>query len=148
MKKFILDYTRYSQKFPRQLLRKMQQFILEEQLDLICDEDGRKFEEIVELEKRSRMLSEFKQKIANYGKNVKMKSDISLNTYEQYVEVFKLRVLAAGNAHRFSEKEIVKMFVRGLKTGSVSRGDLFPRIRDIIGCNSRDKTQVGKLLRY
>ena len=29
----------------------MQQFILEEQLDVICDEDGREFEEIVESEK-------------------------------------------------------------------------------------------------
>ena len=29
MTKFILDYKRYSQKCPRQLLRKMQQFILE-----------------------------------------------------------------------------------------------------------------------
>jgi hypothetical protein len=29
----------------------MQQFILEEQLDVICDEDGRGFEEIAELEK-------------------------------------------------------------------------------------------------
>ena len=51
MKKFILDYKRYSQKCPRQLLWKMQQFILEEQLDVICDEDGREFEEIVELDK-------------------------------------------------------------------------------------------------
>ena len=48
MKKFILDYKQYSQKCPRQLLRKMQQFILEEQLDVICDEDSRDDEEIVE----------------------------------------------------------------------------------------------------
>ena len=39
------------QKFPRQLLRKMQQFILEEQLEVICDEDGREYKEVVELEK-------------------------------------------------------------------------------------------------
>jgi len=51
MKKFMLDYTRYSQKCPRQLLRKMQQFILEEQLEVICDEDGREYTEVVELEK-------------------------------------------------------------------------------------------------
>ncbi len=51
MKKFILDYKRYSQKCPRQLLRKMQQFILEEQLEVICDEDGREYEEIAELDK-------------------------------------------------------------------------------------------------
>ena len=48
MKKFTL---RYSQKISRQLLRKMRQIILEEQLDVICDEGGRDFEEIVELEK-------------------------------------------------------------------------------------------------
>ena len=30
MKKFILEYKRYSQKCPRQLLRSMQQFVLEE----------------------------------------------------------------------------------------------------------------------
>ena len=29
----------------------MQQFILEEQLEVICDEDGREFEEIAELKK-------------------------------------------------------------------------------------------------
>jgi len=51
MKKFILDYKGYSQKCPRQLLRRMQQFILDEQLDDICDEDGRDYEEIVEIEK-------------------------------------------------------------------------------------------------
>ena len=49
MKKFILDYKRYSQKCPRQL-RKMQQFILERQLEVICDKDGRDYEEVVELE--------------------------------------------------------------------------------------------------
>ena len=51
MKKFILDYKRYSQKCPRPLLRKMPQFFLEDQLDVICDEDSREFEEILELEK-------------------------------------------------------------------------------------------------
>ena len=29
----------------------MQQYILEEQLEVICDEDGRDYEEVVELEK-------------------------------------------------------------------------------------------------
>ena len=40
MKIFILDYKRYSQKCPQQLLRRMQTFILEEQLEEICDEEG------------------------------------------------------------------------------------------------------------
>ena len=49
-------------------------------------------------------------------KNAKMeKSDLSLNTYVQYVEDFKFWVLEAGNAHRLLEKEIVKMFMSGLK---------------------------------
>ena len=39
MKKFILEYKRCSQKCPRQLLRSMQQFVLEEHLDIICTED-------------------------------------------------------------------------------------------------------------
>ena len=43
------------------------------------------------------------------------KLNLSLNTYVQYVEYFKFWVLAAGNAHRLPEKEIVKMFVIGLK---------------------------------
>jgi hypothetical protein len=34
MKKFILDYKRYAQKCPQQLLRSMQQFILEDHLDV------------------------------------------------------------------------------------------------------------------
>ena len=33
----------------------------------------------------------------------------------QYVEDFKFWVMAAGNAHRLPEKEIVKMFISGLK---------------------------------
>ena len=49
-------------------------------------------------------------------KNAKMeKSDLSLNTYLQYVENFKFWVMAAGTAHRLSEKEIVKIFFSGLK---------------------------------
>ena len=46
VKKFILDYKRYSQKCPRQLLRKMRQFIPEEQLEVICDKDGREYENV------------------------------------------------------------------------------------------------------
>ena len=54
--------------------------------------------------------------MAKHGKNAKMeKSDLSLNIYVQYVEDFKFWVLAAGNAHRLPDKDIVKMFVNGLK---------------------------------
>ena len=50
MKKMILDYKRHSQKCPRQLLRRMQQFILEEQL-VICDEEVIAWDEVPELAK-------------------------------------------------------------------------------------------------
>ena len=46
VKKIILDYKRYGQKCPRQLLRNMQQFILEEQLEVICDEVGIEYEKV------------------------------------------------------------------------------------------------------
>ena len=49
-------------------------------------------------------------------KNAKIeKSDLFLNTYVQLVEDFKFWVLSTGNTHRLPEKEIVKMFVSGLK---------------------------------
>ena len=50
-------------------------------------------------------------------KNAKMeKSNLSLNTYVQYVEDFKFWVMVAGNAHRQPpDKEVVKRFVSGLK---------------------------------
>ena len=86
MKKLILDYKRYSQKCPRQLLRK---FIMEEQLHVICDEDFRDFEEIVELEKEEFIQVMLRLHQANSSrkwrsvvKNAKMeKADLSLNTY-------------------------------------------------------------------
>ena len=45
------------------------------------------------------------------------KSDLSHNTYVQYIEDFKFWVLAAGNA--IPEKEIVKMFVSGAQAGGI-----------------------------
>ena len=64
------------------------QFILEEQLDVICDEDGREFEEIVELENEEFIQvmlrlhqSNSSRKCRSMVKNAKMKkSDLSLNT--------------------------------------------------------------------
>ena len=49
MKKFILEYKRYAQKCPRQLLRSMQQFVLEEHLEIICSESGEEMEQFMEL---------------------------------------------------------------------------------------------------
>ena len=48
MKKFILDYQRFSKKYRSQLQRKMQPFILELKLEVICVEDDQEYEEIVE----------------------------------------------------------------------------------------------------
>ena len=92
MKKFILDYKQYSQKCPRQLLRKMQQFILEEKLEVIYDENGREYEEVVKLDKEEFIQVMLKIRQANSSrkwrslvKYAKMeKSDLSLNTYLQY----------------------------------------------------------------
>jgi hypothetical protein len=49
MKKFILEYKRYAQKCPRQLLRSMQQFVLEEHLEIICSESGEEMEQFIDL---------------------------------------------------------------------------------------------------
>jgi len=56
MKKFILDYKRYRQKCPQQLLRRMQQFIFEDQLEVICEEVGIAWEEVQELAKEEFIL--------------------------------------------------------------------------------------------
>ena len=89
----------------------MQQFILEEQLEVICDEDGRNYEDIVELEKeifiqvmlKIHQDSNSSRKWRSMVKMAKMeKSNLSLNNYNyvQYVEDLKFWVMAAGNAHR------------------------------------------------
>jgi hypothetical protein len=106
----------------------MKQFILEEQLDAICDKDGRDFGEIVEKEKKKssfKLCYVFTKQIqAGNGelwlKMLKWRNLISLSTYVKYLEDFKFWVLAAGNAHRLPEKEIVKMFVSGLKSRDIS----------------------------
>ena len=94
MKKFILDYKRYMQKCPRKLLQKMKQFISEEELEVICDKDGRDYENVVDIRKEEFIQVMLRLHQANSSrkwrilvKNAKMeKSDLSLNTHEQYVE--------------------------------------------------------------
>jgi len=49
MKKFIQEYIRVAQKCPRQFLRSMQQFVLEEHLDILCSEDEIELEELMAL---------------------------------------------------------------------------------------------------
>ena len=120
MKKFFLDYKQYSQnECPRQLLREMQQFILEEQLGIIWDEDGREA-------KNGGLLSKI-QKWRNL-----------MNTNVQYVEDFKFWVLEAGNTHRITEKEIVKMFEWN-QDGDFLWGDLFAILQDFGGCHGWNK---------
>ena len=51
MKKIILANKRYSQTCPRQLLRSMQQFVLEEHLDIMCSEADEEMEKFMLLER-------------------------------------------------------------------------------------------------
>ena len=51
IKKFILDYKRYSQKCPSEILRHLQNFILEEHLDIIVSESGSEIDELMHLER-------------------------------------------------------------------------------------------------
>ena len=49
MKKIILEYKRYAQKCPRQLLWSMQLLVLEEHLEIMCSEAGEEMEEFMAL---------------------------------------------------------------------------------------------------
>jgi hypothetical protein len=123
MKKFILDYKRYSQKCPEQLRRKMQHFILEDHLDIIVEFGLHDRDEIMDQDRDDFIVTMLEMHHANSSrkwrlmmKNAKMeKSDLSLSTYSQYVEDFKFWMKAAGDNHKPPEKEIVKIFVNGLK---------------------------------
>jgi hypothetical protein len=60
-------------------------------------------------------------------KNAKMmKDDLSLSTYSQYVEDFKFWMKAAGDTHKPPEKEVVKIFVNGLKP-EIYRDEIYSR---------------------
>jgi len=100
MKKFILEYKRYSQKCPKQLLRSMQQFVLEEHLDIICSEDGMELEELMDLARDDFITSVLRIHQANYSrkwilmiKTAKMeKYGLTLSANVQYIEDFKFCV--------------------------------------------------------
>ena len=47
------------QKYPRQLLRSMQQFVFEEHLDILCSEDEIEIEELMELARDEFITSSF-----------------------------------------------------------------------------------------
>ena len=107
----------------------MQQFVLEEHLEIICTEDDQGLEEVMELgrdEFINLMLNirpaDSSRKWRLMIKNAKMeKSDLNLSTYVQYVEDFKFWVDVAGRPHQIPDKEIAKCFVNGLKNYFVKK---------------------------
>jgi hypothetical protein len=123
MKKFILDHKRYDQKCPEQLRRRMQHFVLEDHLDVMAEFALEDRDDIMTLDRDEFIDLMLKMHNAHSSrkwrlmmKNANMeKSDLSLSTYSQYVEDFKFWMKAAGETHRLPEKEIVKIFVNGLK---------------------------------
>ena len=101
----------------------MQQFILEEHLDIIVSESGGEIDEVMHLERDDFIGIMLRMHQANSSrkwrlmvKNAKMgKSDLTLSTFMQYVEDFRFWFNAAGRAHRLPEKEIAKI-CHGVKT--------------------------------
>ena len=95
MKKFILDYKRYAQKCPAQLLRSMQQFILEDHLEVIIENSEEARGDVMGLNRDGFIQIMLQMHQANSSrkwrllvKNAKMeKSDLTLSTFTQYVEV-------------------------------------------------------------
>ena len=87
----------YSQTCPRQLLRNMQPFILEEHLDIIESESGGEYDEVMHLERDDFVVIMLRMHQANLSrkrrlmvKNAKMeRSDLTLSTFVQYVEDFR-----------------------------------------------------------
>ena len=115
MKKFILEYKRYSQICLRQLLRSMQPFVHEDHLDILCSEDEIELELInQELARDEFITSMLRTHQANSSrkrrlmiKNAKIeKSDLTLSTYVQYVEDFKFCANVAGKLHRLRKKKL------------------------------------------
>jgi hypothetical protein len=134
MKKFILDYKRYSQKCPEQLCRRMQYFILEDHLDIIAEFGLHDRDDIMVLERDDFIVVMLEMHQANSSrkwqlmlKNAKMvKEDLSLSAYSQYVEDFKFWMKVAGDTHKIPDKEIVKIFVNGLKP-EIYRDEIYSR---------------------
>ena len=90
----------------------MQQFILEEHLDIIASESRVEIDEVVHLE-RDDFIGTMLHMHQAYSsrkrhlmvKNAKMeKFDLTLSTFVQYVEDLRFWVNAAGRTHRLPEK--------------------------------------------
>ena len=145
MKKFILDYKRYAQKCPQPLLRSMQQFILDEHLDVIIHSCGETRAYVMAQDRdnfTAIMLSihnaTSSRKWRLMMKNARMeKSDLSLSTFTQYVEDWRFWLLVCGREHAVPDREMAKIFVQGLKPdifreeiSSRACGDLATAIRE------------------
>jgi len=108
-------------KCPRQHLRSMKQFVLEEHLEIMCSEE---MEDFMVLARDEFISATLRMHAANSSrkwrlliKNATMeKSDLSLSTYIQYVEDFSFWMNVAGRTHRLLDKEIEKMFCEWIKT--------------------------------
>jgi len=108
----------------RQLLRSMQQFVLEEHLEIMCSEFGEEMEDFMVLARDEYISAMLRMHAANSSrkwrlliKNARMeKSDLSLSTYVQYVKDFHFWMNVAGRTHRLLDKEIEKMFCEWIKT--------------------------------
>jgi hypothetical protein len=137
MKKFILDFKRYAQRCPPQLLRRMQHFILEEHLEVIIENVGARRVDIMGLDRDDFIEVMLQMHRANSSrkwrqmvKNAKMgKSDLSLSTFTQYVEDFRFWTLAAGQTHALPDKEVAKIFAQGLKP-EVFKEEILSRMCD------------------
>ena len=124
----------------------MQQFVLEEHLDILCSEDEIELEELIELARDDFITSMLRIHQANSSrkwrlmiKNAKMEiSDLTLSTYVQYVEDFKFWVNVAGRPHRLPEKEIAKCFVNGLKP-DIFREEMYSRTFENLNDVVREK---------
>jgi hypothetical protein len=157
MKKFILDYKRYAQKCPEQLLRSMQQFILEDHLDVIIENSEMARREVMGLNRDGFIQIMLQMHQANSSrkwrllvKNARMeKTDLTLSTFTNYVEDFKFWIQVAGEPHKVPEKELAKMFVSGLKP-DIFRAEISSRacesLRDAIAESRAELAVYRELL--
>ena len=104
-------------------MRSVQQFVLEEHLEIIYTEDEQELEEVMELGRDEFISLILKIHQANSSrkwrlmiKNAMMeKSNLTLSTYVQYIEDYKFWVNVAEIPHRNPDKEITKYFFNELK---------------------------------
>jgi len=94
----------------------MQQFVLEEHLEIMCSKAGVEMEYYILLARDDFFSAMLRMHAANSSRkwrlliiNVKMgKSELSLSTYVQCVQDFRFWMNVAEQAHRLPEKELAK----------------------------------------